>query len=430
MGIFYSLLCCCSCFAFDHDAPQAARALRPAFVHRQLPSLKGALVGSSGVHTLHDSLIPAALSSDRGAGSDRHLQRRLIFIGDVHGCLLELQALLDACAYDGGRYDHVVYVGDFVAKGPSSIAVLDFIIAQQDRGAASAVRGNHDDKLSRWYAVLSGIVYDNRRRHGHLNDSGEPAPTRAELRAANEAVTEDDIPEDLKMKDAHRDIACDMQASHAKFLEALPYILRVPLSNEKDVAGRAVDTIVPVLDAVKKDKHHKAKKYQRQELRSYTVVHAGIVPTKKLKEQTHWSATHMRKIEDGRATDGKSAAAKAAKKAKKVAKRRQLRFQDVEPAEQSPLLAKPAQGGAAPSQSESENGWWAPIYSDHAEQDGGGVDCVVYGHDASRGLQITSQSAYTRGLDSRCVYGDQLTAMIFDGDSERLVQVDAREAYD
>ncbi|MCA9646437.1 MAG: hypothetical protein KC492_37385, partial [Myxococcales bacterium] len=49
---------------------------------------------------------------------------------------------------------------------------------------------------------------------------------------------------------------------------------------------------------------------------------------------------------------------------------------------------------------------------------------VVFGHWARRGLV---QAERTRGLDTGCVWGGQLTAWI--PEEDRLVQVQARKAY-
>src|SRR5438046_6925043 len=68
-------------------------------------------------------------------------QRRPLVIGDVHGCLDELRALvLKAGVTDD---DDVVFVGDLVAKGPDSVGVIAWA---RERGAA-AVLGNHDDHV-------------------------------------------------------------------------------------------------------------------------------------------------------------------------------------------------------------------------------------------------------------------------------------------
>jgi hypothetical protein len=67
---------------------------------------------------------------------------RTILIGDIHGCLDELQNLLKACAVDW-KADRVISVGDLVAKGPDSHGVLQLC---RETGIA-AVLGNHDAKL-------------------------------------------------------------------------------------------------------------------------------------------------------------------------------------------------------------------------------------------------------------------------------------------
>jgi hypothetical protein len=64
-----------------------------------------------------------------------------MIIGDVHGCLDELVALVATC---GGTSDtRVVLVGDLVAKGPDSIGVIRW--ARENH--AAAVLGNHDDHV-------------------------------------------------------------------------------------------------------------------------------------------------------------------------------------------------------------------------------------------------------------------------------------------
>lgn len=66
---------------------------------------------------------------------------RTIIIGDVHGCSVELEALLDRVGFESG--DRLVFVGDLIARGPDSLGVLD--IAR--RTGAIVVRGNHEQKL-------------------------------------------------------------------------------------------------------------------------------------------------------------------------------------------------------------------------------------------------------------------------------------------
>ena len=48
--------------------------------------------------------------------------RRVLLIGDIHGCYRELLDLLEKCGYQPG-VDVIVSVGDLVNKGPQSVQV-------------------------------------------------------------------------------------------------------------------------------------------------------------------------------------------------------------------------------------------------------------------------------------------------------------------
>jgi bis(5'-nucleosyl)-tetraphosphatase (symmetrical) len=49
--------------------------------------------------------------------------RRTLIVGDVHGCIDELNDLLAAARYQAGE-DRLFFVGDLILKGPESLAVL------------------------------------------------------------------------------------------------------------------------------------------------------------------------------------------------------------------------------------------------------------------------------------------------------------------
>ena len=70
---------------------------------------------------------------------------RTLIVGDVHGCLEELEALLEAAAF-APRTDRLVMVGDLVARGPESRKTVERAV---ELGALIA-RGNHEQKLLAW----------------------------------------------------------------------------------------------------------------------------------------------------------------------------------------------------------------------------------------------------------------------------------------
>jgi protein phosphatase len=79
-------------------------------------------------------------------------------IGDVHGCLTELIALLRELGWQVAKEEltaqhpegrRAVFLGDLVDRGPDVPAVLRLVLSMVESGAALCVPGNHDIKLVR-----------------------------------------------------------------------------------------------------------------------------------------------------------------------------------------------------------------------------------------------------------------------------------------
>jgi serine/threonine protein phosphatase 1 len=80
------------------------------------------------------------------------MRPRAIAIGDIHGCALALDALLEAI---GPRpEDVIVTLGDYINRGPDSRDVLDRLIELERQCTLVPILGNHDQML---LAALAGV---------------------------------------------------------------------------------------------------------------------------------------------------------------------------------------------------------------------------------------------------------------------------------
>ena len=72
--------------------------------------------------------------------------KRLFLIGDIHGCLDCLKHLIDAVEYHP-QVDTILFAGDLVNRGPSSVQTLRFVKSLSEGGNCTVVLGNHDIHL-------------------------------------------------------------------------------------------------------------------------------------------------------------------------------------------------------------------------------------------------------------------------------------------
>lgn len=66
----------------------------------------------------------------------------LIAIGDVHGCASTLDALIEELAPTAD--DHLVFVGDYVDRGPDSNGVIEQLFRYDEQYNCTFLRGNHE----------------------------------------------------------------------------------------------------------------------------------------------------------------------------------------------------------------------------------------------------------------------------------------------
>lgn len=81
---------------------------------------------------------------------ERDLSKRLIAIGDVHGCLNELNSLLEKVNVTDN--DYIIFLGDLVDRGPDSEGVIQRILSLRETNPnVYSVMGNHDEKVARYH---------------------------------------------------------------------------------------------------------------------------------------------------------------------------------------------------------------------------------------------------------------------------------------
>ncbi|KAJ5966356.1 hypothetical protein N7481_013070 [Penicillium waksmanii] len=258
-----------------------------------------------------------------GAGS----RKRLVVVGDVHGCKDELSELLEKVSFSNEGGDHLIFTGDLINKGPDSNGVVD--MAREL--SASCVRGNHEDRV----LLLRKEMADT-QTFAEEQDVGINLYTEKQLK--------------------ERALARALSDEQAEWLGTCPVILNV---------GQ-----IPTMGQV-------------------IVVHAGIVPGVELERQDPSLVMTMRTI-------------------------------DVDT--------------HVPSES-SEGLKWAKMFNKHqsnlekslsssSEDPRSGLMTVIYGHDAKTSLKIRT---YAKGLDSGCVKGGKLTALVIEDDgTQNIVQVKCR----
>ena len=66
-------------------------------------------------------------------------------IGDVHGCLNELEIMIKKCKeYAKDQKYKFVFTGDYCDRGPNTNGVIDYMINLQKEVETIALCGNHD----------------------------------------------------------------------------------------------------------------------------------------------------------------------------------------------------------------------------------------------------------------------------------------------
>ncbi|KAJ5984346.1 hypothetical protein N7481_006445 [Penicillium waksmanii] len=311
---------------------------------------------------------PSASASENAA---RPARGRLVIIGDIHGMRKSLSSLLDKVNFSQQNDDHLIFVGDLVNKGPDSAGVVDLAM----KLGASAVRGNHEN------AVLHAAEQINARRDDLVqagvltsvrgdrdSDPGQATPERPQGPSSGPDFELVGDMENFQKHMAANARPDDVQHGAATYTTAL----KLSKDHLEWLAS------LPLILRVELPRDIPSPFGE-----NLIVVHAGLVPNIPLERQEPHSIMHMRSL--NRASS-----------------------------EGAEFL---------PTEDFGEEGWikeW-DLWQESQES----RTTVVFGHDAKRRLQV---GKYTIGLDSACLYGHQLSALVIsvcEGQIQhQVVQVD------
>jgi serine/threonine protein phosphatase 1 len=85
--------------------------------------------------------------------------QRIFAIGDIHGCYDALVDLLGRVPIDWSR-DRMVFMGDYIDRGPQSFEVVQHLIELQDRHPETVfLKGNHEQMLEDFLSGKDRMTY-------------------------------------------------------------------------------------------------------------------------------------------------------------------------------------------------------------------------------------------------------------------------------
>ncbi|KZT29774.1 Metallo-dependent phosphatase [Neolentinus lepideus HHB14362 ss-1] len=320
--------------------------------------------------------------------------RRIIIVGDIHGMNDSLHSLLSSIFYNPTT-DTLFHTGDVVQKGPvsGSLSVLDFLSSSHIRG----VRGNHDQNIIEWRTWMEWIKslkgglewldWVNRKfDKGELDDEEERNMKKRRGKWWSR------VPKGWRMFDDHYTIARQMTGQHYQYLLSLPLVLHIPSQHLYIAHGG----LLPY-DPKRSVDHPKQPLANLPRIITRT---AGSVNAVELDEESMRTAQEVDLL-------------------KKIPQNSDpWVILNIRSVTRSGKISRDTDVGTP----------WAKMWNKTVKKCSGfegaikkgekhdGLPClpatVVYGHTASRGLDV---HRWTVGLDSGCSHGDTLTALVVSG---------------
>ncbi|KAG6367493.1 hypothetical protein INS49_001683 [Diaporthe citri] len=396
--------------------------------------------------------------------------KRLVIVGDVHGQKTALEELLGKIHFDKAQ-DHLILVGDLINKGPDSAGVVDLAIEL----GAHAVRGNHEDRVLLVHAAMnkdsesqkSAIdtvdletkVYEKgqEEKQDERDEEKDPKAAKEEYFAHEALLDRGDKPE--------FQTARSLSKGQVEWLSQLPLILKVgripsnrdlppafenmvvvhaglvpnvSLADQDPRAVMSMRTLVYPIDdlrraAVRRFLEDKASKRNRGSVAAHQIDEDQIDEfVQKIMEAEGMSPDHVGE-DVAVPTEGREGS-KWWKEWNRFQERlvKTTTAAEAEPEAEIVAASAPthpvtddtkleAAGEAAQKKHKKDK---KRRQQTAVEKELSGMT-IVYGHDAKSGLTVPDTygngKGLTFGLDSGCVYGRKLSALVIEARPEGIV---------
>jgi diadenosine tetraphosphatase ApaH/serine/threonine PP2A family protein phosphatase len=85
--------------------------------------------------------------------------QRIYAVGDIHGCFEKLASLMEKIDIDWDR-DQMVFLGDYIDRGPESYEVVDYLVTlKRAHPGIVFLKGNHEEMLEAYLAGNNRVEY-------------------------------------------------------------------------------------------------------------------------------------------------------------------------------------------------------------------------------------------------------------------------------
>jgi hypothetical protein len=374
---------------------------QPPIIHEQLEQLIQNDTRDSGYGTTTSATTSM---SSFFFNNNNNIQKKesILIIGDVHGCLHELQALVQKAQDVNNNhhlFDCIILVGDLCNKGPHSAKVIQFVRQQK---YWYTVRGNHDDgalaaalgcmvrrKQTKYAWVMTTLSSKNKQEAN--NDSGD-----------GDGDGDDDDGDGDGDGDNCIESSSSLSDEDVEWLSNIPYTISIPKSYWQSDNGES---------NIKNDEKDTSKRKMKEDV---IIVHAGFIPNEPIETQGIQSMVTIRDVmkiqqssnqndNDSQHDDGQHYHSNHNNNSINL-KAEKCQYLKLSKYDKTKYNGK------------KQHKPWAKVWN--------GPQLVVFGHDAKRGLQ---RERFAIGLDTGCTYGKELSGIILP--EKTIVSVKAEKEY-